>query len=227
MNKSLKSILKHIDRSIFPEFYAYLDGLEAAIHRQLVGSCRSVLDVGCGVTLQSPLYKFAGDFDKVVGVDLFKPSIDENKLSGNYSEYHVMDVMEIDQHFKEKSFDAVIATDLIEHLEHSQGLQLLEKMEKIAIKKVIVFTPNGFIPQDEYDRNLYQIHKSGWTSKEFRGLGFMVEGVNGLKYLKGEMAKPKFRPDWFWQRISMLTQPITRILPSLAFQLLASKQLNG
>ena len=43
-------------------------------------------------------------------------------------------------------------------------------MEKVARKKVIVFTPNGFVPQRPYDGNPFQEHLSGWSVDEIHEL---------------------------------------------------------
>jgi hypothetical protein len=97
-------------------------------------------------------------------------------------------------------------------------------MEKWAKKKIIIFTPNGFLRQEECDGNILQIHKSGWTVKEFREFGFKVYGVNGLKFLRKEKAELKFKPVWLWSLISNLSQKVTFYLPELAFQLFAVKE---
>jgi hypothetical protein len=57
-------------------------------------------------------------------------------------------------------------------------------MENVAKKKIIIFTPNGFLRQDEYDGDKLQIHKSGWTVDEFKKLGYEVKGINGWKPLR-------------------------------------------
>jgi len=44
-----------------------------------------------------------------------------------------------------KSFDIVIAMDLIEHLPKSDGYKLLYEMERIARKACMIMTPNGFV----------------------------------------------------------------------------------
>lgn len=227
MLKIIKASFKTVDRVFFPAIYNGYDYLEAKIAQEILADCKTVLDVGCGITANSPLRKIAPKLENIVGVDLFKPSIDKNLLNPTYNKYMVADAMEIDKLFKEKSFDCVIATDLIEHLDSESGEKFLLMAEKIAKKKVIMFTPNGYINQDEYEENVYQIHKSGWKVADFKKFGFeKIYGINGLKSLRGEMAVIRFKPEWFWFRISLITQKFTNRFPRFAFQLLGVKKIK-
>lgn len=222
----MKKFLKALDRLIFPQIYNGYDSLEDILTKEILPECKSVLDIGCGVTLTSPLKNIAPKLDKIVGIDLFEESIKINQKDPIYTEYFVWDAMKIDEKFSEKSFDCVVATDLIEHLTHGEGKIFLEKAEKIAKKKIIMFTPNGFIKQDEYENNKYQIHHSGWSVGDFKRLGFQkIYGINGLKLLRGELAKMRFKPEVIWFRISLITNIFTMRLPRLAFQLLAVRRL--
>lgn len=63
-------------------------------------------------------------------------------------------------------------------------------------------------------------------ASEFRELGFKVHGIHDLKFLRGELAKIKFKPIFFWSIISELSQKFTYYFPDLAFQLLAKKTLK-
>ena len=54
------------------------------------------------------------------------------------------DIRNLTDYFKRGQFDACIAIDVIEHLPKEEGLKLMEDMESIAKRKIIIFTPNGF-----------------------------------------------------------------------------------
>lgn len=226
MHSGVKRLLKKVDSILFPRLYSPLDEYEEVIAAELVGKCDSLLDVGCGVTKHSPMYDLARNFGKIIGIDLFEPTIAENKISGNYHEYYVWDAKDIEQKFGPKSVDAILATDLIEHVDPKTGIELLDQFDRVARKKIILFTPNGFIPQDEYDDNKFQIHRSGWTVNDFRSRGYRVLGMNGLKFLRGEQARMRWMPEWFWLRISLWTQLFTRHFPRFAFHLLVIKDLD-
>lgn len=79
-------------------------------------------------------------------------------------------------------------------------------MERWARKKIIVFTPNDYVKQAEYDGNRFQQHKCGWIIKELKDLGFKTYGINGLKKLRDFGGAIKYRPKFLWCRVSDLTQ---------------------
>ena len=162
---------------------------------------------------------------RTVGVDLDRPSIEQSQANGTHHEYIVMDVMDIGRVFSERSFDAVLASDLIEHLPKADGNRLIEMMEGIAAKRVIIFTPNGFVPQNADDHNQQQVHLSGWTADEMRMRGYDVIGVNGLKQLRGERAQVRWKPRLVWRTISLLSQHLTTRRPERAFSILCVKQI--
>ena len=195
------------------------DELEA----EVVGSCSSLLDLGCGRA--SPVGAFSRKLEHCVGVDLFEPYLQESVAAGIHSDYRCLDVMQIGQHFEEDAFDCVVALDLIEHLPKEAGLDLLQAMEKVARKKVIVFTPNGFVPQRPYDGNPFQEHLSGWSVDEMRSRGYRVLGIHGWKPLRGELGAARGRPRPLWELIALWSQPLVLHRPAQAFHLLCVKDL--
>lgn len=160
-----------------------------------------------------------------VGVDIYKPSADKAKEAGVYDDVYIMDAMDIGIRFPEKSFDCVMAMDFIEHLGKDDGLKLLSVMERIAKKKIILYTPNGFLEQGPEYGNPWQRHLSGWSSSEMRGLGYRVSGWGGLKSIR-----PKFvitrQPVWLWKLIQSISQLYTLRHASFAFQILCVRDLN-
>lgn len=186
-------------------------------------NAESVLDVGCGGS--SPLGKVKKTF-RSVGLDIFEPSIKKSKKAKIHDDYKLGDIKKVNTFFKPKSFDAVVALDIIEHLTRKEGLDLLEKIEKIAKKEIIILTPNGFTNQDPYDNNPFQIHKSGWTAGDFRKRGYRVFGMRGLRFIRGECATIKYKPWFFWGTISVLSEVFTYFFPYFAYQLFAVKEIE-
>lgn len=197
----------------------YYSELEEAI-----GNTDSLLDVGCGIN--SPVMHLSKRPKHLIGVDGFQPSIDESRRRNVHDDYVCSDLLDIDKHFTENSFECVMALDVIEHFPKEKGFELLEKMEKLASKRVVVFTTNGFQPQDEHSGNVLQKHVSGWSVEEMQQRGYDVVGINGWKPLLGEFALPRFRPKSFWTVISRLTQYLVRNRPESAFQILCIKYLS-
>jgi SAM-dependent methyltransferase len=188
-----------------------------------VGACQSLLDVGCGSG--SPIKSFSHKMH-CVGVDAFAPSIEKSEKQGIHKEYHEMKVLDIGKKFGPGSFDCVLATDLIEHLSKEDGIKLIEMMERIAKKTVIIFTPNGYLPQGKYENNPWQVHLSGWTAEEMVGRGYRVIGISGWKPLKGEYAEVRFWPKLFWNNLSEFSQLFVRNRPEHAFHLLCVKTIS-
>jgi predicted TPR repeat methyltransferase len=211
----INSLKKTYNKYYYKLFPTYETELEKA-----VGNCKSLLDVGCGSS--SPVRFFSKKLF-CAGVDAFEPSIEKSRSQGIHNKYYKMDVLDIGNSFEPDSFDCVLASDLIEHLTKEEGNKLIGMMEKIAGKKVIIFTPNGFLPQGEYDKNPLQVHKSGWTVKEMKEKGYEVIGINGWKPLRGEYASVRFWPEKIWSTVSDITQYFLRKRPEKTFQILCIK----
>lgn len=183
-------------------------------------NCRSVLDVGCGN--DSPLGRIKKTFYSE-GIDVFKKSITTSKRNRIHDKYTLGNIMDIDTYYKPKSFDAVIALDVIEHFDKKDGISIIKKMGKIAREKVIILTPNGFYHQDHLDNNPYQIHRSGWIVKDMQKFGYKVYGLWGIKTIRGENAQIKYKPWFFWAFIALISEPFIFYFPHLSFDIFAVK----
>jgi SAM-dependent methyltransferase len=209
---------KFIKEKIYKKIFKnYVNELE-----ELTKDCQSLLDVGCG--MESPIMHFKKRIN-AVGVDAFLPSIERSKAQNIHNEYFNIGVLELDKQFENKSFDCVLASDLIEHLHKDDGFKLLELAEKIAKKRVVIFTPNGFLKQGEYDNNPWQVHLSGWEINEMEERGYKVIGINGHKFFRGEYAHIKYKPRFLWTLLSDLSQKFVRDSPKNAFQILCYKDV--
>jgi len=103
---------------------------------------------------------------------------------------------------------------------------MLEAMEQLATKRVVIFTPNGFIPQQSKNGDL-QEHLSGWLPEEMRQRGYTVTGMHGPKGLRGEYASLKYRPKAFWGVWSVAAHYLhTRRHPEKSFSIFCCKKLD-
>lgn len=191
--------------------------------RDHLRSMTSVVDLGCGA--DSPLKDVDGELYKV-GVELFEPALEESKSKGIHDEYVLSDVLQLKEKFDENVFDAAIAIDLLEHLTPEEGRKLISEMEYLARKKIVLFTPNGFVPQEPYNGNPFQTHKSGWSVAELRSLGFEVVGINGWRPLRGERAQ-FVGPSHMTRLMSYISQRFVSNNPNHAFQLFCYKELDS
>lgn len=180
--KGLDKVYKKFDRKLLPfKFFlmAWTDPLPWVIDR----SAESILDLGCGQGKPMILIKKRMKVDKAVGVDLFGPYIKKARSLEIHDEYIMQDVRKIK--FPRKSFDVVLASHVLEHLPKRDGLRLVEKMEKIAKKQVIVVVPIGEMYHPAVDENPLQLHLSSFTPEEFEKRGYKTLKY-GWKWLLGE-----------------------------------------
>jgi len=205
-------MLKKIYKIIFPNWLELL--------KKESKKCESVLDMACGYN--SPIQYI--DISYKVGVEKFTDYLKQSKQKGIHNKYIQGDILSLE--FTPNSYDLVLCSEVIEHLDKADGFKLLDNIEKIGRKKIIITTPNGFLKQDEYDNNLLQIHKSGWTIEEFKQRGYVVYGFGGFKFLKKEHGILKYRPYIFWRLISDISQKLVYFFPELAFQIFAVKNIK-
>ena len=220
IKKPFKAILNSqlIGKVLFHKFF--LNRIAAAIKPNA-----AVLELGAGKFTYLNLIK--QNFHKTA-IDISENAINHSKEKGIYNDYIVGDVTNLQRYISEKSFDSVVAFDLIEHVSKEQGLELLKSIEKIAKHSIIIYTPNGFLPQDEFDNNPFQKHLSGWDFDEMKKLGYEVYGINGYKKLRGAYALPTIRPgfvgyflsNWSWVFLEFFGKP------EKSFAILCIKKLN-
>lgn len=211
-------------------FYRIFHTVVYCLKRELK-DCRTVLDLGCGPS--SPL-QYSKNIEYSVGVETFAPYLEESKKRRIHNEYIEKRIEEVD--FPEKSFDAVILIEVLEHLSEKMGYEILKKAEKWARKKIIISTPNGFLPQRSRDNNPFQKHLSGWDIETMSSLGFKCRGLAGFKFLRQEaplvieegdfMASIKKKPRFFWFIAATLSQLFTYRFPKSAFELFCVKKIK-
>ncbi len=199
--KLIYHIIEKIGSKIF--FEKYFRKRQLSIVQNLGEGMNTILELGVGTN--SYFHKQNRSY-RIVGFDIFEPSLKKAKAKGTIDDYFVGNVNEIDKYFEENSFDLVCAFDLIEHLKKDDGITLIHNMEKIARKRVVIYTPNGFLYQPPSPENPFQEHLSGWTFDEMRKLGYDVIGFNGYKKLKGMYANPIMRPYFLFNFLSFITE---------------------
>ena len=141
------------------------------------GPFDSMLDLGSGGGVVG-LNNWNIPHDRIHTLDIFPPETP-------WLNFTLGNALDAEKIFGPKSFDVVMAAELLEHLPKEDGPKLLAVCESVARKFVIITTPNGFLEQDPalapnepWAKNPYQKHLCGWLPHELEALGYEV-GLNG------------------------------------------------
>lgn len=187
---------------------------------------KKIVDLGCGDGTFGLRFNKRRQYN-VTGVDIFEPYLKKCLDTGNYNEAMKADLRK-KLKFPDKKFDGVVCLETIEHLKKSDGANLLNEMERLAKKIIILSCPMGIAAQEAYDKNIYQQHKSSWYPKDFKKKGYKVYGI-GLKFVFGNKTHIKYKltplilPLAF---LSFLFNPLTNYFPNIACQVVAVKLLK-
>jgi predicted TPR repeat methyltransferase len=185
----------------------------------------TVLDVGCGRT--SLLYTLNEDKqlrEKILltGLDIDSNTIEWANSHGFHDNYVLCD---IEHYHPFEKYDFVIATDLIEHLDKAQSLEMIAKLEAITRIGLLIITPNGYIENPVTDENPFMAHKCGYSVKDLKDLGYRVTGAGGPGILRTTHAVPRWNVSIMYALLSLLSRTM-RPLPSASFHLIAKKLLE-
>jgi GT2 family glycosyltransferase/SAM-dependent methyltransferase len=170
----VRNYYRSYDKKIGP-FKMYLSAWSDPLPWVADKSAKTILDLACGQGNPMVFLKYRMNFEKSVGVDLFEPYIEEARKAKIHDKYIISDIRTVK--FPPKSFDIVLASHVVEHMPKKEAWQVVENMEKIAKKQVIIATPIGEHYHPAVDGNELQIHKSHFMPEEFEKRGYKV-----LKY---------------------------------------------
>ena len=186
------------------------------------GEVKTALDIGCGT--RSHLSQFRPSV-QTTGLDAHADAIDLAKQRNIHDHYIQANILSDNL---DATFDLVTLFGLIEHLPKASGLDLLDRVERLSAKFILLETPHGFVPQGPEFGNEFQRHHSGWFINEFEGRGYTVHGTTGTRYLRGYMAGPRYS----FPGCLLLDEALTLLLhinrkPKHAFNLVAIKDVRG
>jgi SAM-dependent methyltransferase len=190
--------------------------------RRELKDCATILDLGCGE--DSPVQYGSSGYR--VGVDIFLPSLQKARAFGTHHAYVRADLRHMA--FRSRSVDIVVLGDVVEHLTKEDARPLLAEAERIARRKVLVATPNGYLQHQRQwvAQNPFAAHLSGWTVREFTSMGYEVRGLQGLRWL-WRPGHPRLMGLIWKAVVYCLLQPIAYHFPHWAHDLLAVKYVDG
>ncbi|MGH9988132.1 MAG: class I SAM-dependent methyltransferase, partial [Nitrososphaeraceae archaeon] len=115
----------------------------------------------------------------LIGVDIFLPFLQKVKHHKIYDDVLCCHVAYLP--FRDKSFDTVLASEVIEHMPEDEGYQLLSEIERLARMTTIVTTPNILRKRDGLETpegfNQYEQHITHWPIRKLRARKYRVRGV--------------------------------------------------
>ncbi|OGO06821.1 MAG: hypothetical protein A2Y92_01875, partial [Chloroflexi bacterium RBG_13_57_8] len=200
------------------------------IRRELKKGIRTVLDIGCGKGLVAGGIREKGIF--MVGADIFEPDLRTAREKNAHDGHVLADARFLP--FREKSFDAVMCLELIEHLDKEEGLRFIRNAEAIAVRKVIISTPVGFLDVNsgadacgQEKGNPYQHHKGGWEPGELRALGYKVYYNDYMHRLEKFFADRQ--STWAWlasAAVFTLLAPLNWLSPGFGSHLFCVKEID-
>lgn len=140
----------------------------------------TAIDLGCG-KYESDIAKQIPDlpFLSLTCVDAYKKDLDEakkKKFVSQKQEFILSDVMDVDG-----EYDVVISLDVIEHLKKEDGLKFLDKIEKMARVRIVLFLPmepDDFHRESPDPNNHLQEHISHWREHEFINRKYRTEVIS-------------------------------------------------
>jgi SAM-dependent methyltransferase len=177
-----------------------------------------ILDIGCGDGERIELIDPAARY-RTVGIDLSASRLIKAKRRGVYKDCVACDANHIP--FIERSFTTVLCAHTIEHLEKESGVALISRLQEMADRQVIITTPVGYLSVDEFVEDPLMKHKSGYTPKEMRSMGFCVrgQGIFFWRFLYGKKGLMRILPPpftYFALFFFYLLEPIAHAFPVAA-----------
>jgi len=129
--------------------------------------CQSVLDIGAGIR---PMSWYVPENHTCV--EPHPTYVKRLKQAGfNVWLNDALDCLKIMPVHEDAMFEAIYLLDVIEHMEKDEGVEVVSLAVEKAKKQVVIFTPLGFMQQDDdgwgLDGEYWQKHRSGWLPEEF------------------------------------------------------------
>lgn len=199
--------------------------------RRSIGEAETILDLGCedGRLLELLSY---GKSWKVTGIDIYKNNTKLAAKKKIFIKVITGDAVKVSRELvkQKQKFDVVFCSQVIEHIEHKRGEDLLDLVNKLAKKRVVVGTPRGFMEQPEVflGHNPHQVHKSGWSEGDFIERGYKVYGIGfGPIWSETGIGRRHGLLNTFFSNIlSYVFSPIVYYMPFFAAGILCIKNVR-
>ncbi|MFC7394382.1 glycosyltransferase [Scopulibacillus cellulosilyticus] len=166
------------------------------IEHVLIDQPQSILDIGVGFGKYGVLLREVFDIPyerynkehwnlKIDGVEGFKDY--ENPIhSYVYNQIYYGKIQNIIDSLD--NYDTILLVDVLEHFEKEEGKQVIRKLLEHTNKSLIISTPIYPSPQQDYNGNVLEQHKSRWSLVDLSSFDFSYKkvkiGDNGAHLFK-------------------------------------------
>lgn len=147
------------------------------LREQIIKPGDHILSLCCGIGIE---LKKIGEGNPITAVDIVPEYALEFKKRFPWAEVIVADAQLWARDAKSKSYDVVSIIDGIEHMSRAKGSRLIVEAKRLARKKVVIFTPEGYTVNEPENTwgiaggDKYQRHLSGWYPEDFLRRGFEI-----------------------------------------------------
>jgi len=146
----------------------------------LVSQCRCnhALDIGIGYGAIGAYLKYNLPHIILDGIEIYEDY--KYHTLAQWNVYRNIWIGDFTQMLIPPIYDAILAIDVIEHLEKQEGTNQILRLSSLVQKVFILSIPLGEYPQGAYEGNLYETHKATWYESELRNLGLSLVAQNDV-----------------------------------------------
>lgn len=184
----------------------------------------SIVDVGCGDGETIRLLDPEGLF-RSTGLDIFRPYLERCRARGSHTFLVLGDVRSLP--FVDRACDVAVCLEVCEHLDRDDAISLVQELERVARRMVVISTPVGRYDQGSRDGNPHWAHRSQWEPRDFVAMGYTVRGtgIRGLGGDSGLARRFRFLIPLHYAA-SFLASTVTYFVPVLAAHMVCCKLLS-
>ena len=133
-----------------------------------------------------------------IGLDAHRPYLEHRRVPDAVPLH--ASALSIGELFVPGAVELVTLIDVLEHFDREDALDLLGQAQRIAARRVLLFTPRGRFPQESHDAfglggEELQQHRSSWEPEDLISLGFCVAVMTAYHGPWNESFVAAFGPD--------------------------------
>jgi SAM-dependent methyltransferase len=159
-----------------------------------------ILDVGIGYGFWGWVVKaWKAGKCQLTGVEINDHYISRQDKLNIYDEIVPMDIRTGLTIFEDNSFDLIMMSHVIEHIEKNTAFKVIEQLKRICRGRLIILCPEGnaiVYKGRKGNKFEHDYHLSMWRASDFEKLGFNIKQLR-FSHSAGRMVS-WFERIWFW-----------------------------